>query len=219
MADELYRKREQPGAVQESISTLMRTPGGRREYGVNWRLARALFFIGQTENSAVNHAAGVTAGRQAVELEPGGVEGRFWLGVNLALLAESTGGLKGAVALLNARSQLVRAAAICEGYHGAGPLRVLGRLEHKAPWFLGGNRKRSLRYLDRALSLAPENSVTLMYAARLAIDLGDPGRAAALLQRVVETRADPDWLYEVHRDRALARAMLAEMARKKSAER
>src|SRR6185436_3595772 len=106
-----------------------------------------LFFLGQESdtNGAKRqlHAAGINAGERAIALNSERVEGHFWAGVNLALFAESNGGLRGARAVLWARSELKMAARVNENYHGAGPLRVLGRLEHKAPRLLGGSLSRS----------------------------------------------------------------------------
>jgi hypothetical protein len=191
--------------------------GGEQRYEVQWRLARALFFLGQEAdtNKAKRqlHAAAIGASQRAISLNSDRVEGHFWAGVNLALFAESNGGIRGARAILWARGELKLAARISESYHGAGPLRVLGRLEHKAPGLLGGSLKRSKRYLDRALELAPHHSVTLMYAAELAIDRGEPDRAASLLKRVISSAVDPEWEYENRRDQELARLRLKELGR------
>ena len=191
--------------------------GSNERYEVQWRLARALFFLGQEADSSGAkrqlHAAGINAGERAIALNPERVEGHFWAGVNLALFAESNGGIRGARSVLWARSELKMAARVNEDYHGAGPLRVLGRLEHKAPRMLGGNRNRSRQCFDRALRIAPGNSVTLLYAAELAIDQKDSDRAAHLLKQIVESPIDPEWEFENHRDREMARALLEKLGR------
>lgn len=145
---------------------------------------------------------------RAVELSPDRVESRFWLGVNLALFAEAAGGLRAARAVIRARKELKQAARLQESYHGAGPLRVLGRLEHKAPWFIGGNRKRSQYYFERALALDSTNSVTALYAAELAVDNGKPGEAVRLLETIIDAPVDAEWEFENLRDRKRAAAML-----------
>ena len=211
-ADELYRRRTEPEAVKESVTALASFGGGNKRYEVQWRLARALFFMGQEADSAdakrLLHRTAMVAGNRAVALNPERVEGRFWLGVNLALFAEIAGGLRAALALLRARRELQRAAAISENYHGAGPLRVLGRLHHKSPRILGGSRKQSRRYFDRALEIAPKNSVTLLYASELAIDCGERDRAERMLEKIIESPLDQEWEFENRRDRRLARELL-----------
>jgi tetratricopeptide (TPR) repeat protein len=191
--------------------------GGEQRYEVQWRLARALFFLGQqagTNNAKRQlHAAAIGASKRAISLNSDRVEGHFWAGVNLALFAESNGGIRGARAMLWARNELKLAAKISESYHGAGALRVLGRLEHKAPFFLGGSLKRSQKYFDRALEIAPQNSVTLMYAAELAIDKGERDRAVSLLEKIISSPVDPEWEFENTRDRELAQLKLKELGR------
>ena len=210
-ADDLYRRRGQPEAVSESISLLTNCGDGTALYEVQWRLARSLFFQGQcAEVSAEKgrlHSIAVEAGDRAVALDNSRVEGHFWLGVNLALYAEASGGLRAASALLRARRELKRATAISESYHGAGPLRVLGRLEHHAPLLLGGSRRRSLGYFERALATAA-NSVTMIYAAELMLLIGDRPRAFELLQKVISLAVDPEWEFENVRDQKLAQSML-----------
>jgi tetratricopeptide (TPR) repeat protein len=216
-ADELYRLRARPGVIRESVMVLSGARGGEERYEVQWRLARALFFLGQQAEAPDSkrqlHAAAIGAGQRAIALNGDRVEGHFWVGVNLALFAESNGGIRGARAILWARGELKLAAKISESYHDAGALRVLGRLEHKAPGFLGGSTRRGQQYLDRALEIAPQNSVTLMYAAELSIDRGERDRAVALLDRIISSPIDPEWEFENRRDQELARSRLKELGR------
>ena len=216
-ADELYRQRARPGMIRESVMVLSGARGGNERYEVQWRLSRAMFFLGQEADSKGArrqlHAAGINAGERAIALNHERVEGHFWAGVNLALFAESQGGIRGARAMLWARSELKLAAKLNEDYHDAGPLRVLGRLEHKAPRLLGGSRNRSRQCFDRALCIAPENSVTRLYAAELAIDEGERDRAETLLKQIIESPVDPEWEFENRRDRKLARALLEKLGR------
>lgn len=218
LADELYRRRAEGNVGLKLLATLDSCQGAADSYEIQWRVARAMFLDGQAvKGNALKrdglrfHEAGIAHGRIAARLSPDGVEGHFWLGVNIALLAEHANALRAAVAVLQARAELRRAASICPEYHGAGPLRVLGRLEHKAPWFLGGSMKRSRAYYDRALELASGNCVTLMYAAELAIDAGETGRASDMLRRIVESPLDPAWEFEQQRDKSAAMAMLARL--------
>lgn len=215
-ADELYHQRAQAGAVRESVMVLSGARGGTDRYEVQWRLARAIFFLGQQSSSRDSsrqlYSAGIVAGERAVALNDERVEGHFWVGVNLALFAETNGGVRGARALLWARLELKRAIAISESYHDAGPLRVLGRLEHKAPKILGGNIKRSRALLDRALEIAPSNSVTLTYAAELALENGERERALSFLQRVIASPTQAGWEFENERDRKLARSLVERIA-------
>jgi hypothetical protein len=217
-ADELYRRRIAPGAVEESVNLITAFEGSAEFYGAQWRLARAFFFLGQEADSnharRERHLEGLEAGRRAQAMDASRVEGHFWAGVNLALYAEALGGLKAARALIDARRDLARGIEISEGYHGAGPLRVRGRLEHKAPWFLGGGRKKARHCLERAHRLAPTNTVTLIYLAELALEMGEVDRAVKALEDTIASEIDLDWEFENRRDKRLAREMLNRLGRK-----
>ena len=211
-ADELYRQRARPGAVRESVMVLSGSRSGSDRYEVQWRLARALFFLGQEATTSNDkrqlHEAGIGAGERAIALNNDRVEGHFWVGVNLALFGQTNGGVRGARAIRWAFGELRLAAKLNESYHDAGPLRVLARLEHKAPRLLGGSRRRSREHFERALTVAPANSVTLVYAAELFIDEGERDRALSLLKQVIANPIDPEWEFENLRDKEIARSLL-----------
>ena len=221
LADEYYRGRggralawaprellasDQPGQLTGELERFL---AANDSYELEWRLSRALFLDG--EKSPHFYARGALHGRRAVELDARRVEGHFWMGVNLALRAEASKWLRGVFALLESRAALRRACKISEDYHGAGPLRVLGRLEHKSPRILGGSLARSLTLYNRALAIAPANTVTLVYAAQLEIDRHNLERAASLLETVMGLPIDPDWEFENIRDKNLAKSMLSRL--------
>lgn len=214
-ADELYHQRGQPGAVRESVMVLSGSRTAADRYEVQWRLSRAFFFLGQEagsrDTSRQMYSAGIEAGERSVALNGGRVEGHFWAGVNLALFAEVNRGIRGARAIRWARLELEKAAAINEAYHDAGPLRVLGRLAHRAPRILGGNVKRGRELYDRALMISPNNTVTLIYAAELASQTGEREHARSLLRRVLDSPPDPDWEFENSRDRVAAQSLLEQL--------
>ena len=107
LVDDLYRRRVQPGCVEESVSLLTNSREANNDYEGQWRMARALFFLGQclevSDQKRQLHSTAVQAGRRAASSNSGGVEGHFWLGVNLALFVEASGGFRAARALLRAR--------------------------------------------------------------------------------------------------------------------
>src|SRR4030095_7585579 len=130
-ADELYQRRAEPGAVREAVMILSGARGGAARYEVQWRLSRTLFFLGQEsgprESGVQLFSAGVAAGERAVALNSERVEGHFWVGVNLSLLAGATRGLRGARAMHWARGELKLAVGIHESFHDARPLAALAR--------------------------------------------------------------------------------------------
>jgi uncharacterized membrane-anchored protein len=146
-----------------------------------------------------------------VSLQPERVEGHFWLGVNLALLAQVENPLKALPHALHARRSLTRAARLDSAYHAAGPLRVLARLQHKLPRLLGGGIKSARSNFERAIKIAPANTVTRLYFAEMFSEIGDTARAREQLQAILNAPPDPEWSFESARDRKIACKMLDEM--------
>ena len=224
-ADRAYAGRAETQNVRESVELLRNPPGNADEYEIAWRLSRALFFLGQepeAETTDVSggvaplgwqparnlHNEGVEAGRRARQLRPARVEGQFWAGVNLALLAALEPRRRAAIHVLQAKRALQRATAIDAAYHGAGPLRVLARLQHKLPRWLGGGVAPARANFERAIAIAPANTVNRIYFAELLSEAGETTRARSELEHVLNASFDPEWAFEIERDRQLAKEML-----------
>lgn len=208
LADRLYHEREHPEGVRRSLEFLR---AGYCDYEALWRMARAHFFLGQeapdAQQARAAHLAGIDAGRRAVRAFESRVEGHFWLGVNLSLLARMEKPFRAIGLALQARRALRHAISLDPAYHAAGPLRVLARLESKLPRLLGGGTERALLHFEEAIRLAPKNTVTRLYFAELLSERGEIERARMELETLLAIPFDPDWAFEIKRDRAKALGM------------
>jgi tetratricopeptide (TPR) repeat protein len=209
LVDRLYDGREQIEGVRRSLGLLSEASD---DYGALWRLSRAHFFLGQEardkDEASAHHLEGRRAGERAVRAFDGRVEGHFWLGVNLALLAQLEKPLRAIRHALRARRTLKSAALLDSSYHGAGPLRVLARLESKLPFILGGGRRRALAHFEEALRLAPSNTVTRIYLAELLLECGEAARAHSELETLLSLPLDPAWAFETRRDQSRAQELM-----------
>lgn len=215
-ADALYRKRERLENVKESVKLLQKS---ERDYETLWRLSRAHFFLGQeakaVEERLKQHLAGAEAGKDIIRLKlERGVECYFWLGVNWALLAPIESSIKAFFNLKGARHSLKAAVKRDETYHGAGPLRVLARLESKIPFILGGNKRRARKRYLRAIEIAPTNTVTRIFLAELLLELKEKDEARRQLETILEIEPDGVWDFEIKRDKKLAKELLKTVNRK-----
>jgi len=210
-ADQLYAGRTDLSNVSRSVEVLQQAEVD--SYEIAWRLSRAFFFLGQeTEHKARSfHGLGVEAGRRATALGKKSVDGHFWLGVNLALLAQTEGPVGAILHALNAKRVLRQAIAIDPAYHGAGPHRVLARLQHKLPRWLGGGVGKARENFEQASLLAPTNTVTRIFFADLLLEAGEVSRAREELEQILNGPFEPDWAFEIERDRELAREMVRKL--------
>lgn len=213
-ADRLYAAREEKNGVRQSIE-LLQPLAATGDYEATWRICRALFFLGQESPDKAKarrlHRQAVTLGERAIKTATNRVENYFWLGVNLALLAEVENAFSASRHALRAKRMLSRAARIDPAYHGAAPLRVLAKLTHKLPTLLGGNTKRALALFERAIELAPSNTVTRIYFAEMLLEIGDATLARTQLEALLDAPIDPAWAFETKRDRHLALELLQTM--------
>jgi tetratricopeptide (TPR) repeat protein len=208
-AEKLYASRDDIRAVHDCVSLL--DPSSATSYDAAWRLGRALFFLGQQaekRDAEGFHKRGVTICKRAVQLGPTRVECHFWLGVNLALLASNESWHRALPHALAARRSLMKAVEIDSSYHGAGPLRVLGRVEQRLPRIFGGGTTHAVERFERAIRLAPYNTVTRIYFAELQLERGDADAARRHLEAVVNAPYDPLWEFEINRDKKIADEML-----------
>ncbi|MBX7218457.1 MAG: TRAP transporter TatT component family protein [Blastocatellia bacterium] len=215
--DEAYARRGTPGQITDMLAQLASLAEPDLGFDRCWRQAQGAFFLGSVATSRESRSEwyeqGVLWAVQAVQLAPERVEGHLWQGINLALLAESIQSRwKAPFLIWKARWKLLRAADCDPTFHGAAAFRVLGRIAHKAPFWLGGGLRQSRAYFERALRLAPDNPVTLLYLAELLCDLPQAGidEARPILERLADLPAAPGWEYELERDRQQARNALLE---------
>ncbi len=217
-ADLLYLAREDIKNVRECVELLRSTLNEVDSFEIAWRLGRAFFFLGQEAQEAATtrelHARGVDAGRRAVQAGPERVEGHFWLGVNLALLARVAQPVRAIAHARQAKLALNRAVTIDPAYHAAGPLRALARLQHKSPRWLGGDIVGARENYERAIDIAANNTVTRIYFAEFLFEIGETVRGRSELEAVLNLPFDPAWAFEIERDRKIARELLKNRSEK-----
>jgi tetratricopeptide (TPR) repeat protein len=213
-ADALYAARENLENVRASLR-LLQEADCAGQYEALWRMGRALFFLGQEatdrEEKRDAHARALPLCKLAARSQPRRVEGHFWLGVNFALLARVENPLNALRHAMSARRALMRAVEIEPAFHAAGPLRVLARLQCNLPGPFGGGTARARENFERAITLAPSNTVTRLYFAELLLEIGETGQAHDELRTILSAAPDAQWTFEAARDRQIARRMLDEI--------
>ena len=209
--DELYAVRHQDESRDKCLAAT-RDPIG---YAWLWRAARlkhflAMQFLDAGDKAAAQSAYAAGAGwAKLAELEKyDEVEGAFWKAVCDLEVAQLQGKLAAGLALPAAEKRLNRCCGLNEGYHYAGPVRILGRIYHLRPLLLGGNLDRALAFHRRSLQLYPDNSTNLLYTADALLADRQPNEARVLIHRVLELEPVKDWVWETERDRRLAREWL-----------
>jgi tetratricopeptide (TPR) repeat protein len=183
------------------------------------RLARGCFLAGDMAPKAERrgfYEKGRRYGELLLKEQPAGVEGHYWLALNLAGLADVGGKLAGFRLLLTIMQELERALAIDESYDDAGAHRVLGRIYYEAPGrpLSVGNLQKSLRHLSAAVRLAPEDSTNHLYLAETLLRLRNYPQARQELEKVLTSSRNPIRPLGLEEDRRKARRLLSEEGEK-----
>jgi tetratricopeptide (TPR) repeat protein len=187
---------------------------GPQRFTMLARLARANFFLGDIADKG-QRSLYYEQGRQQAQTilaeNPQRVEGHYWLGLNLAGLAD-TSRMQGMRLLPQILAELERAAAIEPGYDQAGAYRVLGRIYYQAPGrpLSVGDVNKSLDLLTRATTLAPANSTNHLYLAETLLKLGRKDQAGQELRQVLTASQNADGPRGLAADQRRAKEILAE---------
>jgi tetratricopeptide (TPR) repeat protein len=187
---------------------------GPQRFTMLARLARANFFLGDIADKG-QRSLYYEQGRQQAQTilaeNPQRVEGHYWLGLNLAGLAD-VNRMQGMRLLPQILAELERAAAIEPGYDQAGAYRVLGRIYYQAPGrpLSVGDVNKSLDLLTRAKTLAPANSTNHLYLAETLLKLGRKDQAGQELRQVLTASQNADGPRGLAADQRKAKEILAE---------
>jgi tetratricopeptide (TPR) repeat protein len=200
-------------AIYESLLP----PSGAQRLPVLARLARANFFLGDIADKGQRsryYEQGRQHAQTILQEDSLRVEGHYWLGLNLAGLAD-VNRLQGRRLLPQILAALERAAAIDPAYDQAGAYRVLGRIYYQAPGrpLSVGDIQKSLRLLRQATVLAPANSTNHLYLAETLLKLNQKDQAREELQKVLTASQNADGPRGLAADQRQAQEILAQEGR------
>ncbi len=167
-----------------------------KSYDLAWKVSMARYWLGNhvpEKERKEQYEAGIAAARAAIALQPGKVEGHFWLSANTGMMAESFGIMAGLKYRGTVRDEAQKALAIDPAYRYGSAYRILGRWYFKVPGLFGGNKDKSVENLKKALSYNEHSTVTNYFLAETLLDMGKKADAKAALQKVLDAPADPEF--------------------------
>jgi tetratricopeptide (TPR) repeat protein len=211
--DDLYAQRGDLAKAKEALAKYQAAlPAGEDAYGVNWRLARVEYWIGDhTPDNNVKKQIfqqGIDYAKKAIELAPDKVEGHFWLGVCYGVYGEAKGVLKSLALVKPIKEEMRRVLEIEPAYDKGGADRVLGRVFHEVPGFFGGSEKKSLEHLLKAVEYGPRVGLNLLYLADTYISLDQIEKARQTLEYILSMEPEPELIPETEEERVQARQRL-----------
>ena len=212
-SDELYAQRGDLAKAKEVLAKLQEALVASEDaYGVNWRLARVEYWIGDhTADTTVKKQIfqqGIDHAKKANELGPNKVEGHFWLGVCYGVYGEAKGVLKSLFLVKPIKEEMRRVLEIDPAYDKGGADRILGRVFHEVPGIFGGSEKKSLEHLLKAVEYGPRVGLNLLYLADTYISLDEIDKARQTLEYILTMEPEPELIPETTEERVQARQKL-----------
>ncbi len=192
-ADALYAKREDSANARRAAEMLAASlRRNATDFEAAWRLARVQYWIGNhaPERERKQHfELGVAAGRQAIAARSQRPEGHFWLGMDLAGLAQ-LGMMLGLRYRSAVRDEFETTARLDPGFEAGSAFTALGDWYLRVPGFLGGDKRKAEEYLRRALTYDPNGTATRYFLAETLIATSRTADAREELQRVIDAPFD-----------------------------
>ena len=153
-----------------------------------WQFARACFDLADVATNTTERAAiaerGIATSRQLVARAPNLAPARYYLGMNLAQLAQTK--TLGALKLVGQMEhEFTLAGKLDEPFDFAGADRNLGLLYRDAPSIVSiGSRTKARQHLQRAVKLAPQYPENRLNLAEACLKWGDRDAARSELRAI-----------------------------------
>lgn len=206
-ASELYQQRDVVDAngkyinILTAIETLKTASTNAEDEDLKFDIAiltsRCHYWLAQhatEKNSKISlFQAAMETAKQAQAINDEYAEGFYYYGIALGRWAEANGvteslGRKDELmqSMKESKIRPTREDAKGETIDGMGPDRILGRVYYKLPFFAGGSRSESLKYLSNAYSTAPKFFINGIYYAETLSDGGSKAEVAQACQILKE---------------------------------
>ena len=212
-ADQVYADRANLASARKA-ATLWSTAlaADARNFEAAWKLARADYWLGGHAPEAERRTfleQGITAGRQAAEMQPNRPEGHFWMAANMGALAESYGVRQGLKYRKPVKEALETVLRLDPAFQDGSADRALGRWYYKVPRLFGGNKKLAEEHLRKSLTYNPNSTASHFFLAELLLDDDRTKEGRAELEAVINAPVNADWAAEDAEFKEKARRALA----------
>lgn len=197
--DALYSQRTESDGAKQALAEFVKAASeDPSSVTPLWKAARACYWIADHTSSKKEKLAliekGIALAQQAIALDPKCVEAHFWLGGIYGTYGETKGIMKSLAMVKPIREEMSTIIRLNDRYQGGAGYRVSGIVDYKVPSFVGGNKKRALEQLNKALAIDPTNAFNLYYMAEFLSSNGGKQQAKEHLKtlQTLTTSEDVD---------------------------
>jgi len=158
-------------------------------------MAQGYFDLGEFQTSEDDRIKSYTAGRDAadeiIKLAPDRWEGWAWYAINLSCIGQIKGILKSLFLVPSFKKYIFHAENLAP--NSSLVLDVIGVMYRQLPGILGGNIKKSKKYLERAVEIDPHATFAKFDLALTLLEVGEKEQAKNILTEVVNEK-EPSWV-------------------------
>jgi tetratricopeptide (TPR) repeat protein len=211
-ADDYFLGRWNPANARAGLALLRKDVAqSPNDYEGWWRIAKFFNFQareaqGDAKIELLKQA--IDAGEKAVALAPNRAEGHFWLGASEGLYAEESSYFAGIKMIEKIRNEMELVEKLDPDYENCSSQRTLARIYFRAPFFMGGDKRRSVVLLEDCLKRYPHDSLTMLYLGDSLYALGKKDEARAEFEEILKLCPDPLYAPEEAENQAEARSKL-----------
>jgi tetratricopeptide (TPR) repeat protein len=212
--DQLWATRDSSGAMADAVTVgNAEITVDPQNFEVEWRLARAYFWLASTQPNRVSSKAlavkAVEWAERVRDQRPDRVEGHYYAAVAIGEYASTVGIMQAIVDGVAGKVETaaLRAHEIDPDYASGAPGVVLGRYYFLLPW-PKRDLERSRRYLEEVVRRHPNKLIARQYLAETYYELDEREQARAQLLLVGSTDPAPDTERDLPNPRPLAAAAL-----------
>lgn len=215
-ADKLFAERDSIESLTQAAGLMSElTKREPSNFEAFWRLARFKYYLADREKNYPAKSkvlqASMDAAKKAVELDPGRVEGHFWLGASTGEYADLKGALQSLSLVKTVRREFEAALAINPSYENGDIYSALGQIDLNLPRLFGGNERRGLERLEQGLKVGVNNLDLKLTLAEVYVKKARNDEARALLESLLGA-SDPARSHLEQEDiKAKARSLLEKL--------
>ncbi|KPJ58465.1 MAG: hypothetical protein AMJ42_03225 [Deltaproteobacteria bacterium DG_8] len=218
--DSLWEERRDVEKARASIDSYKKVLEiDKDNYEAYWKISRSYFYLGdllpEIKEMRNQHKEigieGMRYAERAIELNPQGIEGHYYYTLSLAQYSIGISIIKALAKGLGSKYEkhIGKALEINKNYDNAGPLRAIGRYWYRLPW-PKRDIKKSISYLEEAVTSAPNNIRGRVYLAESYLKDGKKELAREQIQKALEIVPDLNHEVDAQRWKERAKELLKE---------
>jgi tetratricopeptide (TPR) repeat protein len=212
-SDELLKQRAEVPKLGEAVSLLASARRSNpRVFELEWRFARASYFLGKQTSDRAEASTAFTDGRDAGEiasrLDPSRADGYFWYAANLGELGRMNRLTVGITSVPAIRAAMNKVLELKPDYEKTSAYDALALIELEMR-MTGGSPEKAVELLQKGLETERDNVNLHLHLATAFLALRKNDEARRELETVLHMKPNPSYAVEYDAAVAEAKKMLA----------